>query len=147
MGACNYKPKYTCGDSKTNARCVFYDLPVPEFSNIYEEDCLTTEETTEDIYELISWIKESIDLEDIDIECLEVEKVKDKYFKDKNRFLIKDILEKLIQRECNNSIGGDSNDIPFILTNLDYKCLVDECGIKPGSLMELLQMIINKICE
>lgn len=143
---CENAPKYTCGDRKSNARCVFYDLPVPEYSKLDEEDCVTIEETTEDIYKLVSWLKESIDTEDFEIECLEVDKVKDTYRKDNNRYLLVDIVKELVKKSCSNNDKSDQS-INNILSNLDYKCLVDDCGQKPGSLQELLQLIINKSCN
>lgn len=147
MSNCKRKPKNTCGDRKSNARCVFYDLPIPEFSKL-EDDCVTIEETTEDLYKLAEWLKESIDLEDLDPSCLTLEKVNDKYYGNKvKRYLVKDVLKELIQKNCNESVKGDTNNINWVLENLDYKCLVFPCGPKPGSLLEFFQLLINKTCQ
>ena len=54
------KPKHTCGDRSSNARCVFYDLNTPSFSKLSESECTTIEETTSDLYKLVSWLRESV---------------------------------------------------------------------------------------
>lgn len=148
MGNCRQAPKHTCGDSRSNSKCVFYDLNVPEYSDLYEDECpLVIEETTEDLYKLMTWVRESIDLKDFDKGCLDIESVKDSYNTKENRFLIKDVLSELIKKSCFEGSNGTSNNIDFIIKNLDYKCLVDDCGETPGSLQQFLQLIINKICE
>lgn len=139
-----YKPKYTCG-TRTNSKCVFYDLKVPDYSNLIDEDCVVIEETTEDLYKLVSWLKESVDLEDFEDECLDLEKVKDTYKKDKNRFLVKDVLKELTSKICNlEESADDSNDDTL---ELDFKCLVSACGEPISSLKDLLQALIDEVCN
>lgn len=144
MSKYKMNPKYTCGDTRANARCVFYDLNVPEFSNIAEEECLTIHETTEDVYKLIEWIKQSIDLEELDPSCFETEKVQDIYFKNMNRFLIKDVIKELRDEVC--QIKDTMNDGDPDNLGLDLKCLVAPCGDQITSLKDLLQVLIDEIC-
>lgn len=145
MGKCNQKPKFTCGDVRANARCVFYDLPVPSYSKLDEEECLTIEETTEDLYNLISWIRESVDLDEYDDECLNTEKVNDVYFKNKNRYLLKDVLKELVTKVCAiEEASGEGTDDTL---SLDFKCLVSPCGEQITNLKDLLQVLINEICK
>ena len=145
MDSCKNKPKNTCGDRKSNARCVFYDIDVPSYSKLDEEDCITIEETTEDLYKLVSWIRQSIGTSNFDAECLEIEKVPDTYVKNNNRFLLVDIVKELVKKQCTES-ESTNNDINNVLANLDYKCLVDECGVKPGNLKDFFQLLINYTC-
>ena len=138
------KPKYTCGDRRSNARCVVYDLDIPEYSNLFEEECVTLEETTEDLYHLISYIKESIDLENFNPQCLNISKVKDTYkSSNSDRFLLKDVVENLEKKVCELE-NSDSTDDSL---ELDFKCLTSVCGEPISSLKDLLQTLINEVCN
>lgn len=145
--ACKNKPKYNCG-SKVNAKCVFYDLTAPSFSKLHDEECLVAEETIEDLYNLVGWVRESIDISDIDASCLDIDKVEDSYDTDEQRYLLKDVVEKLVEKACNDedSFGGGSGNLNSVIEGLNYRCLVNTCGTNPGSLKELLQMIIDAVC-
>lgn len=142
---CGDKPKYTCGDRRSNARCVFYDIPVPTYSKLVEEDCLTVEETTEDIYKLISWIKESVDLTGVSFNELEVEEVSDSYIKNNHRVLLKEVITKLISELYNLKNKVDEKDPERM--DLDYKCLVSSCGDPISTTEQLLQTLIDEVCN
>lgn len=143
--SCNKKIKYTCG-TKVPSTCVFYDKPIPKFSNLKDESCIVIEETTEDLYKLIESIKLSTDLKDFDKGCLDINKVNDPY-NGKNVYLIKDILTALKNKACSDSSNGSEfQNIEFILENLDYKCLVLPCDTKPKNLLQFFQLIINYMC-
>ena len=140
------KPKHTCGDRSPNARCVFYDLNTPSFSKLSENDCTTVEETTSDLYKLVSWLRESVNVEGLDIKDLEIQSVLDSYDNSKQRFLVKDILSEIISQVDDIKKLAESND-----TNsgfeLDLKCLGNSCGIPITSLKDLLQTLIDEICN
>ena len=145
---CKPKIKHTCG-TKISSACVFYNLDetIPEFSNLNGESCVTIEETTHDLYELIKSIKLSVDLDDFDKGCLDINKVRDPYDK-KDKYLIKDILTALKDKQCNTSSGGsDNQNIEWILNNLDYKCLVLPCNTKPKNLFQFFQLLIDYMCQ
>ena len=150
MSCCGDNKKFNCGE-RISSKCVFYSKYFPEYTNLEDHECTTIEETAEDTYKLIDWIKESIDLEDYDPKCVDdVEKVEDVYFKNKNRYLVKNVVQSLTEKVCeleesfNTPNGNNQIDI---LANLDYKCLTGLCDPKPGSLQELFQILINEICE
>lgn len=69
MKNCGNKIKNTCSE-KNYATCVYYELEVPSFSSLINVDCITLEETTEDIYDLIGGIKSEIDLEALGEDCI-----------------------------------------------------------------------------
>ena len=51
MGNCrDTNLKYNCGDKRQNARCVLYEGYIPNYSKLLDEDCITLEETTEELY-------------------------------------------------------------------------------------------------
>lgn len=140
------KPKHTCGDRSSNARCVFYDLNTPSFSKLSENECTTIEETTSDLYKLVSWVRESVNVEGLDIKDLEIQSVLDSYDNSKQRFLVKDILSEIISQVDDIKKLAESNDINSGL-ELDLKCLVNSCGPPITSLKDLLQTLIDEICN
>lgn len=138
----NNRPEHTCGDRSSNARCVFYDLQTPEYSKLSDNDCVTLKDTTEDLYNLVDWTKESVDLKDADLKGLDVEEVDDTYFKG-SRILLKDVVLALISQvsELKNEETSDDS------LELDFKCLTSPCGGAISNLRELLQALINEVCE
>lgn len=144
MGNCGDMRKFTCG-TKTQSICVHYKGFVPEYSKLNKEDCVTIEETTEDNYKLISWIKESIDLKDFDPSCLNIDEKEDSYNEDKTRYLVKDVLTALTQRMC--ELEDEVEDANDDTLELDFKCLTAPCGDPIRSLKDLLQTLINEICK
>ena len=139
--SCKKKIKHTCG-TRTPASCVFHDIDIPEYSNLSDEECLTADETTEDLYKLITSIRESLDLTEFEKSCLDLTKVKDTYNKD-SVYLVKDVLQEMNTEICNLKEGKEEEDE----LSLDFKCLVDTCGTPISSLKELLQVLINEVCK
>ena len=140
------KPKHTCGDRSSNARCVFYDLNTPSFSKLSDSECVTVEETTSDLYNLVSWLRESINIENLDITDLDLQSVLDRYEPTKQRYLVKDVLEGVISQVDDIKKLAESNDTNSGL-ELDFKCLVSSCGTPITSLKDLLQALIDVVCN
>lgn len=140
------KPKHTCGDRSSNARCVFYDLNTPSFSKLSDSECVTVEETTSDLYNLVSWLRESINIENLDIRDLDLQSVLDSYEPTKQRYLVKDVLEGIISQVDDIKKLAESNDTNSGL-ELDFKCLVSSCGTPITSLKDLLQALIDEVCN
>ena len=140
------KPKHTCGDRSSNARCVFYDLNIPPFSKLSDSECVTVEETTSDLYNLVSWLRESINIENLDIRDLDLQSVLDSYEPTKQRYLVKDVLEGIISQVDDIKKLTESNDTNSGL-ELDFKCLVSSCGAPITSLKDLLQALIDEVCN
>lgn len=69
MKNCGSKIKHTCAE-KNYATCIYYELEVPAFSSLVEQDCTTIEETTEDQYEILGGIKSEIDLSALGQDCI-----------------------------------------------------------------------------
>ena len=140
------KPKHTCGDRSSNARCVFYDLNIPPFSKLSDSECVTVEETTSDLYNLVSWLRESVNVEGLDIKDLDLQSVLDSYEPTKQRYLVKDVLEGIISQVDDIKKLTESNDTNSGL-ELDFKCLVSSCGAPITSLKDLLQALIDEVCN
>lgn len=63
------KINHRCG-KKQYAVCVAYESAIPEYSELSEQECVSVEETTLDLYSLITGIKNDIDVSALDLECL-----------------------------------------------------------------------------
>lgn len=61
------KQDLTCG-KKQPATCVKYEGELPEYSEL--DTCATIQETTEELYQLVTGIREDLDLTEIDFGCL-----------------------------------------------------------------------------
>lgn len=66
MGNCT-KIKHTC-NGEQYATCVHYEVALPNFSQL--TDCVSIEETTEELYSLVGEIREQINLSTLEADCL-----------------------------------------------------------------------------
>ena len=138
MSGCrNNKIKCNCG-TRQNARCVYYDGYLPKYSKL-DEDCVNIEETTEELYENQERILDSIDLIKLGKECIDYSE-----FKETNILKVNEALLTIEKEICNlkKNIDDDNSSL-----ELDFKCLVDPCNNNITSLNQLLQRMIDKICN
>jgi hypothetical protein len=139
---CNKKVSNTCGTNQY-APCVFYELDLPDFSLI-EDDCVTIEDTTSDVYALISDIREQLDLSDLGEDCLT-------YALDSNsKIVVKNVLAKIEEKYCeleekvNNLTETGLCNISISECNLNLGTLTDNCDVQPSTLKALLQLLIDQ---
>ena len=145
MKCSNNKLKNTCG-IKTPSRCVFYDLDLPEFSKLsILNECITIEETTNDLYNITDLVLSSIDTKDLGKQCLTYKVSQNKYKPSENIIFIKDILLKFEEEICELKNETDSNSNDSL--ELDFKCLTNPCNNEINSLKDLLQILINEVCN
>lgn len=83
---CNDKLKQRC--TKTEANCTRYRRELPSFSEL--TDCVTIEETTEELYNLVGEIKEETDLTGLTYDCGTLPENKS----------IKSLIQFLLDRDC-----------------------------------------------
>ena len=144
MKCSNNKLKNTCG-IKTPSRCVFYDLDLPEFSKLsILNECITIEETTNDLYNITDLVLSSIDTKELGKQCLKYKVSQNKYKPFEDIVFIKDILLKFEEEICSLKEKNTSNDNSL---ELDFKCLTDSCNNQITSLKDLLQVLINEVCN
>ena len=138
---CHNKIKHTC--SSTNyATCIHYESSVNTDSQYDENDCLSIEETTQDIYNQL----ENLDLSALGELCLE-------YTQASGKNIVKNVLLKFEEEICNlkEELELVKNrqicDIPITecLPNLD--CLTDACDNNITTLGEWMLAVQTKICE
>lgn len=144
MSACRTnKRKHSCGCTKQNAICVYYDGYLPEYSKLKEEGCVTLEETTEELYTKQEEILNDIDLKDIGKSCIDFRPYQEKV----DKLNVKEAIKGLEAEICNlkNCKGGDLSN--FDISKIDPKCLDDKCNKSINSLETLLQKIIDELCN
>lgn len=141
---CRSKISNRCG-SKTPSGCVSYELEVPEFSSLDNEDCLSVEDTTKDIYEILGQIKEQISIEDVNLsECLAIEA------EDKESFsaLLNKIIAAVEAVKCPEEPKVIGSDINLEAIGVEIDCLVDKCSEEPiTKLSQLLTTIVARLCD
>jgi hypothetical protein len=142
--SCGSSIKHTCSGNLQYATCVQYELPLPEFSEL--GDCVSIEETTEELYNLIGEIKEETDLSELANECLE-------YVLEEGKVIVKNVLLKHEQEICElkEKVEQLENrqlcEIPISSCNINLDCLTLPCDQSIATLEDLLNAMITKICE
>lgn len=142
MGCGKYNISDTCGE-RTYATCVFYQTDLPEWSELVEQNCVTIEETTEELYNEIDKLKDSLDTSELGNDCI------DYTTNDDGDILIKDVLLVFEEKICDlesKSEGAGSPGSQFC-SNLDFGDLIDpnDCDGKPTTWCEFAQFILNKL--
>lgn len=141
MGNCrDTNLKYNCGDKRQNARCVLYEGYIPNYSKLLDEDCITLEETTEELYKNQEEILKSIDTSKLGKKCLDYSE-----FQEDDSLKVNEALLTIEKEICNLKKITDDNDDSSL--ELDFKCLVDPCNNTITSLNQLFQIMIDKICN
>lgn len=141
MNNCGNKIKQTCGET-TFAACVSYEGDLPEFSEL--EECSSIEDTTEELYKLVGELKEETDLTTLGETCLE-------YVLDEGKIVVRNVLLKYEEEICLLKEQVTALQNTEICTtsitgcNLEWGDLVTSCGDTPGTLVEALQVIIDKL--
>ena len=137
---CHNKIKHTC--STTNySTCVHYEGSVNTDSQYDENDCLSIEETTQDIYNQL----ENLDLSALGELCLE-------YTQASGKNIVKNVLLKFEEEICNLKEELETvKNRPLCEMPLgdcvDTKCLVDACGDPVTTWGQLVQILIDRECE
>lgn len=139
--SCNKKISNTCG-SKNYAPCVYYELDLPNFSSI-EDECVTIEDTTSDIYDLIKDIREQLDLSSLGDDCLT-------YTLDsQDRVVVKNALLKIEEKYCELETKVTALENTNICDTPLNDCinlgtLVDQCDVAPTTWGSLIQLLVNQ---
>ena len=138
--------RYECGGPLQNAVCVKYDGKLPKYSK-HSKPCVRVEDNIEEIYSYQEDVLKHIDTSELGNDCLKYPKVN--LNNSQSTILIKDVLIAFEEEICNikqrgGSSGGTASGIN--LSGLDMKCLSSPCT-KPDSLVKVLQVIIDKVCD
>lgn len=135
MEACNNR-KYSCGE-KISSICTIYDGELPEWSELNDEICVTIEETTEELYNQVADIKESLDTSNLGGSCLQYPNNEDIKQKDANLVFEKTLCDLLeIVKDNTNSV---------LACDLNYEGLVEECEDVPKNFCQFAQFILDEL--
>ena len=137
---CHNRLKHTCG-STNYATCIQYESSVNTDSQYDENDCLSIEETTQDIYNQL----ENLDLSALGELCLT-------YVQEDNKNIVKNVLLKFEEEICNLKEELETvKNRPLCEMPLgdcvDTKCLVDACNENISTVGQLLQALVDINCE
>ena len=140
MKNCNQKIKHTCG-SIVFADCTSYEGTVNADSEFNENNCLSIEQTTQDIYNQL----DNLDLSALGELCLN-------YVQENNKNIVKNVLLKFEEEICNLKEELELvKNRPLCEMPLgdcvDTKCLVDTCSENISTVGQLLQALVDINCE
>jgi hypothetical protein len=141
--SCGSKIKHTCTGNLQYSTCVQYELELPEFSEL--GDCVSIEDTTNELYNLVGEIKTETDLSALGELCLEYTTVGGKN-------IVKNVLLKFEEKICELSEKVNLlENRPLCEMPLgdcvDTKCLVDACNENISTVGQLLQALVDLNCE
>ncbi len=141
--SCNSKIKHTCTGNLQYATCVQYELELPEFSELGE--CVSIEETTEELYTLVGGIKDEIDLSDLGEQCLE-------YTLEEGKIIVKNVLLKYEEELCSlreRVLELETRPLCEMPLGdcIDTLCLVDPCDNPITTWGQLIQILVNNACD
>ena len=141
MSGCrNNKIKCNCG-TRQNARCVYYDGYLPKHSKL-DEDCVNIDETTEELYENQEKILDSIDLVKLGKECIDYSE-----FQENDSLGVKEAFLTFEKEICELKNKKNDDSYSIDLDKIDFKCLSDPCNNEITSLENLIQALIDKVCN
>ena len=132
---CNNR-KYSCGE-KISSICTIYDGELPVWSELNNELCATIEETTEEIYNQVSNIKENLDTNNLGGACLQYPNIENIKQKDANLVFEKNICDLL------ETVKDNTNSV--LACELNYEGLIEECEDKPKNFCEFYQFILDEL--
>lgn len=141
--ACGDKKKLRCG-VKNYATCTYYESEIPSFSPLSTEECITIEETTEDLYNQISDIKEQTDLSALGEQCLT-------YTASGDVLAVKDILLKYETEICTLKSQVQTLQTTAICDKDITQCGIDLTGVSDicdnpiTTLGELLNYLVLQV--
>lgn len=138
MKKCN-KIKHTCSE-KNYATCIYYELELPEFSELGE--CVTLEETTDELYDLVGEIKEDIDLTLLGNNCLTYSDKKPKTVILELESQICDLKDRVTELE-----NRQLCDMPISACGINLSCLSIPCEQEILTMADLFNAIIIRLCD
>ena len=138
------KLKYGCDTSY--ATCIIVESTPNTQSSLIGEECISQQNFNEDVYEQLEKIQMQSDLSELGEQCLT-------YTTLNNKNIVKNVILKFEEEICilKNKVEELENrqlcDFPITDCGLNLSCLTDTCDNTIITVGDLLQSIINKVCE
>lgn len=140
---CKDKVKETCGDV-TYSTCVDFEGNLGTNTKI-TDDCVTIEETTEDLYQITDEIISDLDTSNLGSLCINYP-LEDGVIKPKAVFEAHE--SKLCELEQSIVDLSDLQNVDITnWTGLDLSCLNGVCNTPPTTLGKLLQVLTTRVCN
>lgn len=142
--ACNDNASNICIKT-TLATCIDYKGKLGENTTI-TEDCVNQNEVNEDLYSITDTIIDEQDTSNLGNLCIS-------YPVTDGKITLKSVVETNEQEICDLKSrvetleNMDFGNLDITGFNLDFTCLVDPCGDPITDLKQLLQIMINQICN
>lgn len=144
MSCCGDSRKFSCGGSKTSAVCVYYRGYLPKYSEL-DADCAVVEETTGELYKNQEFILKSIDTSKLKEDCIDYPTTD---IEGEEKILVVDVLQALQDEICNLKENTTDSDCGCIdVSKLDLKCLEEDPCANDSNITDVLQLMIDKICD
>lgn len=136
---CEDNVKTNCWEQQPSA-CVIYEESLPDYSKL-KKNCATIQETTKELYDHQDKIKKSIDLSNLNNGCIDFDE-----FKEGKELQVHEAFNAIENKLCKvlDEMEDDEEESEL---NLDFKCLATTCGEPITSLKDLLQSLINEVCD
>ena len=132
---------YTCG-KKYYATCVYYELPIPTISSLANQDCVTIEQTTQDLYQLVENLNTNISVSGLQLDC---------FNELPNDFTLLDVVQQQANKICELESQIETLNTQSICDQsiedcgLDLTGVLDNCDEPITTLGQYLQFVINSI--
>lgn len=136
---CYDKKKLTCGNKQYSV-CIYHEDPIPEWSDLSGESCVTLQETTTDTYHHLDVIYDNIDLSELGADCIDYEE------EEPGKIKVKEALKKLEELYCDMQEQLPDSPGAFC-PDLDYGTLVDSCSVEPtvNNQCEFNQFVLDQL--
>lgn len=139
--SCNeYQTKYTCAQ-KVSSDCTYYQETLPEFSKL-EFGCVTVTDALKELYDNTSLLLKLTDTSALTPEC---SNYTSEQHNGEDIIPIPNILREHESKLCNTT--SSSSETGINVSGLDLKCMADECNSEAVSLRQVLQVMIDEICN
>lgn len=139
---CGNKTKETCGDV-VYATCVDYEGDLGVNTKIVD-DCVTIEETTEDLYSITDDIILDLDTSELGELCLTYPLIEGTV---RPKSVLKVHETEICQLKEDLEALGDLENLDITSWDIDFECLSDQCENPITTLGGLLQALVTQSCN
>ena len=135
MADCRGNIKYNCPPGQ-NARCVNYDGDLAMFSEL-KRGCTDLHETTEELYHKLQEILNGLDITELGTQCI-------KYgaYRTKKDLTVANVLRTFETEICKLKKEKSPDKATY-----DTKCLEDKCNRTLDTQEQIIQALIDKVCN
>jgi hypothetical protein len=135
MADCRGNIKYNCPPGQ-NARCVDYDGELAKFSEL-KRGCTNLDETTTELYKKLQEVIDGLDITELGNKCLKYEP-----YRTKKDLTVANVLRTFEEEICKLKDQKSKDKHVY-----DTKCLEDKCNKSLDTQEQIIQALIDKVCN